>query len=102
MSIEDVFVLSNLLSKYYHYEKDGHQEAFYQYFKTRHPHTTKIANESYQQSKIGQWTNPYLIKLRETLMRIVPASVLQKKLRNVNLFDAQPWIENFKHQTINK
>lgn len=102
MSIEDVFVLSTLLSKYYHYDKDGHQEAFYQYFKTRHPHTTKIANESYQQSKIGQWTNPHLIKIRETMMRLIPASVLQKKLRNVNLFNVQPWIDAFKTQIDHK
>jgi 2-polyprenyl-6-methoxyphenol hydroxylase-like FAD-dependent oxidoreductase len=99
MSIEDVFVLSILLSRYYPYEKDGHQEAFYYYFKTRNPHTTKIANESYQQSKMGQWTNPYLVKLRENLMRLVPASVLQNKLRKVNLFNVQPWLDEFKQKT---
>lgn len=96
MAIEDSFVLATLLARCGLGSAEGHQEAFYQYFRLRHPHTTRVSNESYQQSKLGQWTHPWLVALRETLLRRVPASVLQGKLRKVNLWPIEPWLSEWR------
>ena len=94
MAIEDAFFLGICLKKFYF--QDGFQEAFYTYFFKRWPYTKKIAQESYQQSRMGQWTNPLMVRLREIMLRNVPAKVLEKKLRNVNLCDVTSWLEDFR------
>jgi 2-polyprenyl-6-methoxyphenol hydroxylase-like FAD-dependent oxidoreductase len=99
MAIEDGFVLSILLARYSQHAKDGHQEAFYKYVQFRYPQASKVANESYHQSKIGQWRHPLLVKLREYLIRLTPASVLQSKLRRVNMWDCSQWMTEFKALT---
>jgi 2-polyprenyl-6-methoxyphenol hydroxylase-like FAD-dependent oxidoreductase len=97
MAIEDAFLLGILLAQGRKmHAKDGHQEAFYRYFNARYPYTSRIAKESYQQSKLGQWSHPFLVMLREFLLRKVPASLLQKKLKNVNLWKVEPWLEEFR------
>ena len=96
MAIEDAFLLSILLAKGQKlHQKDGHQEAFYQYFYERFPHTTKVAKESYQQSQIGQWKHPFALQVRELILRKVPAFVLEKKLQKVNLWNVNPWLKEF-------
>ena len=95
MALEDAFLLAVLLSEYYEYP-DGHQEAFYQFCKARMAHCATIATESYQQSKIGQWTHPLLIMLREMSIRYIPRSFLQKKLRRINMWRVDPWMTKFR------
>jgi len=99
MAIEDAFVLSILLYKYWQYP-DGHLETFYQYCEARMNHSVEVAAESYQQSKMGQWTNPLLVRLRQLLLRKIPASFLQKKLKNVNIWQVSTWMADF-HKAIN-
>lgn len=94
MAIEDSLVLATLLTRL------DHQEAFYQYVRLRLPHATRVANESYRQSKIGQWQRPVMVRLRNTLLRLVPSSVLQRKLTSVNIWPKmEEFLEEFKRRT---
>jgi 2-polyprenyl-6-methoxyphenol hydroxylase-like FAD-dependent oxidoreductase len=115
LAMEDAFVLAVLLSRATQVrlsayaclvqfgksprtqanEKDARLEAFYQYCRRRQPHVARVAAESYQQSKIGQWRHPLLVKLREAILRLVPASVLQKKLKKVNVWPIATWVAEF-------
>ena len=100
MAIEDSFILSILLAESYLTHKDGHIESFYNYYKMRFTHTTKIANESYQQSKIGQWSNFILVKLRELILTKTPSFILQNKLKQINIFPINNWI--YKYASLSK
>eukprot|EP01117_Protostelium_nocturnum_P001898 TRINITY_DN1245_c0_g1_i3.p1 TRINITY_DN1245_c0_g1~~TRINITY_DN1245_c0_g1_i3.p1 ORF type:complete len:504 (-),score=164.76 TRINITY_DN1245_c0_g1_i3:45-1556(-) len=98
MAIEDSFVLSILIREHYFvHAKDGHQEAFYEYVSNRYPHTRKVADESYQQSKVGQWTHPFLVSLRELILRKMPNSFFLNKLKKTNLWSSEEWIQRFRN-----
>jgi len=64
-------------------------------------HSFEIASESYQQSKIGQWTNSWLVAIRETMLRRIPASILQKKLKKVSLWQVNTWMSDFQKMISN-
>lgn len=93
MAAEDAFVLCVLLGKYWRYP-DGHTEAFYEYEMARKPYAQAVAGEARKQLFLGQLTSSWGVWLRETLLRIVPASVLQKTLRK-NIFSVTEYIEEF-------
>ncbi|CAM9385567.1 unnamed protein product [Choristocarpus tenellus] len=95
MAIEDAFVLAVLLKKYWN-EPDGQVEAFYCYERARRAHTTRIHGDSRKQMKLGQLTSRAGVWVREQLLRLIPASVLQKKLRKANVFDIEPWLALFR------
>jgi hypothetical protein len=42
--------------------------------------------------KIGQLTNPVLCWLRDNVMWLLPATLLEKSLKKENVFDPSPWI----------
>ncbi|CAM9168255.1 unnamed protein product [Scytosiphon promiscuus] len=95
MAIEDALVLATLLGE--HWERpDGHVEAFYLYERARLAHTTRVQGESLKQMKLGQLTSRAGIWLRELVIRSLPPSVLQKKLRAANVFDIDPWLDRFR------
>lgn len=97
MAVEDAFLLAVLLAKRFRsYPRDGHQDTFYEFYRHRSPHVSRVAKESYQQSKMGQWTHPLLVLVREWLLRNVPTCLLHKKLKAVNLWDVNPWLQDFR------
>eukprot|EP00911_Craspedida_sp_UC1_P001007 UC1_evm1s754 len=94
MAIEDAFVLGVLLARHWN-QGDGHIEACYAYERARKSHTARVRAESYKQMRIGQLVNPWAVWVRESLLRWLPVSVLEGKLRATNSFDVQPWLRQF-------
>lgn len=76
MAIEDACVLANLLAK-----NTEPQSAFQQFERQRIARTTKIVNNSWMIGKVAQWENPLLVSLRNTLIRMTPASATEKQMR---------------------
>lgn len=64
--------------------------------RARLTHTRKVQGESLKQMKLGQLTSRASIWLRELVIRSLPPSVLQKKLRAANVFDIDPWLDRFR------
>lgn len=76
MAIEDGVVLANTLANI-----NNPEEAFRVFESKRIARTTRIVNTSYQAGKLAQLKNPFLLKLRNTAMRLAPASVSEKQLQ---------------------
>lgn len=83
MAAEDAFVLAVLLAKYWRWP-DGHTEAFYEYEQERRPYAEIVAADARKQLFLGQLTSPWVVWIRETLLKVVPVSVLQKTLSKNN------------------
>lgn len=82
MAIEDAVVLAEELSIDRHLEHPDRIEAGLRAYEGRRlPRTTAIVNESYRLSKTYNWKNPAACKLRETVMRVRPASSWRKTFR---------------------
>lgn len=64
--------------------------------RARLAHTRNVQRESLKQMKLGQLTSRAGIWLREVVIRALPPSVLQKKLRASNVFDIGPWLDRFR------
>lgn len=64
--------------------------------RARLAHTKRVQGESLKQMKLGQLTSRAGIWLRELVIRSLPPSVLQKKLRAANVFDIDPWLNRFR------
>lgn len=64
--------------------------------KARLAHTIGVQRESLRQMKLGQLTSRVAIWVREWAIRMIPPSMLQKKLRAANVFDIEPWLERFR------
>lgn len=75
MAIEDAVVLANCISA-----NSNVPEAFRRYERLRIGRTTRIVNSSYALGKIGQWSNPLLVGLRNAAMRFTPQRVSDKQL----------------------
>lgn len=93
LATEDAFVLAILLRKFWKWP-DGHIEAFYTYENTRKPYARAVAAEARKQLFLGQLSSPLTVWLRESLLRLLPSSVLQKTLRRHN-FPVQEYIDEF-------
>jgi 2-polyprenyl-6-methoxyphenol hydroxylase-like FAD-dependent oxidoreductase len=76
MAIEDAATLANCIESY-----STPKEAFQRYEQKRIRRTTKIVNDSWSFGKIAQWRNPLLVKIRNSAIRITPASISEKQLR---------------------
>jgi 2-polyprenyl-6-methoxyphenol hydroxylase-like FAD-dependent oxidoreductase len=74
-AIEDAVILANCIEKYKTIE-----EAFRIFESKRIHRTTKIVNTSWNLGKIAQLENVWFYKIRNTLLRLVPASVNSKQL----------------------
>lgn len=95
LAVEDAFVLTSLLSKFWH-EPDGHVEAFYRFEMCRKPFAESVAAESRKQLFLGQLQARPLVWLREKLLAVIPGSVLEGKLR-ANNFDAREFRDMFRN-----
>lgn len=74
--IEDAVVLQELIRQY---PRDL-SEAFRQFEKVRLPRTTTIVNRSFTLGKIAQVSQPWLITLRNSLFRLMPANMNNRQL----------------------
>ncbi len=68
-ALEDVAVLTDELKK-----NIAPEQAFLHFQRRRIDRTHYITNTSWRIGKISQWSNPAMIAIRNTLMRIMPAS----------------------------
>jgi 2-polyprenyl-6-methoxyphenol hydroxylase-like FAD-dependent oxidoreductase/1,4-dihydroxy-2-naphthoate octaprenyltransferase len=94
MAVEDGFVLATQLARFWG-ERDGHLEAFYAYERARKPGATAVRAEARTQLALGQLRHPAAVRVREALLRHVPTSVLERKLRRQN-FAVGPHVEHFR------
>jgi 2-polyprenyl-6-methoxyphenol hydroxylase-like FAD-dependent oxidoreductase len=76
MAIEDAAILSNVLLH------SRPVDASFRIFERRRiGRTTTIVNNSWKLGRIAQWENRFLIKLRNTLLRLTPPSVAEKQVK---------------------
>lgn len=64
--------------------------------RARLAHTRSVQRESLKQMKLGQLTSRVGIWVREKIIRALPPSVLQKKLRAANVYDIDSWLDRFR------
>lgn len=75
MAIEDAAELANCLA-----HTAAVQAAFRRFEQRRLPRTTRIVRTSWQLGRVGQWENPWLTGLRNTMMRLLPAAVSRSQM----------------------
>ncbi|PXF49764.1 FAD-dependent urate hydroxylase [Gracilariopsis chorda] len=98
LAIEDAVALSTQLATYWH-EADGHVEAFYEYEMMRKSFVGAIVRDTRKQLKVGQLQAWPAVALRNLLLRIVPATVLQKTLKQ-SIFDVSAVQEQFRSRKV--
>lgn len=76
MAIEDATVVANCLSSHVDIP-----EAFQVFEQKRKKRTQRIVNQSYQLGKLAQLENGILQGVRNTLFRMIPASVNEKQIK---------------------
>ncbi|QIL77401.1 FAD-dependent monooxygenase [Hymenobacter sp. HDW8] len=69
-AVEDAAVLASCLA-----QANGIESAFQAFDAQRRPRTTRIVNQSWQLGKVAQMEQPWLVGLRNAVMRRVPATV---------------------------
>ncbi|MFL0361776.1 FAD-dependent monooxygenase [Pseudobacillus sp. 179-B 2D1 NHS] len=77
-AIEDAIILSKIL-KY----KKCREEAFLEFENLRMPKTKKVINLSWRIGKVAQLDNPFQIKIRNAIMRRLPAKIQENQLESV-------------------
>lgn len=75
-AIEDAIILTNALT-----QSPTPKEAFHTYNKSRIERTTKIINMSRQIGTVAQIENPILAKIRNTVFKYTPPTLLHKGLQ---------------------
>ncbi|GAB2474855.1 hypothetical protein GCM10011375_24020 [Hymenobacter qilianensis] len=74
-AVEDAAVLASCLA-----QAKGIESAFQAFDHQRRPRTTRIVNQSWQLGKVAQMEQPWLVSLRNAVMRRVPASVNNRQM----------------------
>lgn len=100
MAIEDAIVLATLLKEHWG-QPDGHVEAFYQYERARASHCAGVYTESHKQMRLGQLTSKPLIWIRNLVLSVLPARILERKLRHNNTFAMDEWLARFNAARVN-
>ncbi|MBS1542352.1 MAG: FAD-dependent monooxygenase [Bacteroidetes bacterium] len=77
MAIEDAATLAKTLLKY------EPLEAFSRFERHRLPRTTWIVDQSWKFGKLAQWENRMGIAVRNSLLRLIPPSVVTRQLRSL-------------------
>jgi len=75
-AVEDALALTNCLSQH----PADVAAAFRAFDARRRPRTTRIVEQSWQLGRLGQLENPLLTTLRDTAMRLTPASVAARQM----------------------
>lgn len=94
LATEDAFVLATELVRYWKWP-DGHLEAFYNYERSRRRYAEAVAAEARKQLFLGQLQSRPAVYLRELLLKLVPAGILQKTLKKNN-FPVQVYLDQFR------
>ncbi len=76
-AIEDAYVLSECLSKY------EVNTAFEKFQQLRLPKAHRVVKTSWSVGKMSHMTNPFLIRLRNGLLRLTPSSVSRKQSEHI-------------------
>ena len=76
MAIEDAAVVGNLVR-----QQGLSEETWARFSALRGPRTRAIVNRSYQLGRMAQWSDPFRSRLRDGLMRLVPARLTQRQMR---------------------
>jgi 2-polyprenyl-6-methoxyphenol hydroxylase-like FAD-dependent oxidoreductase len=74
-AVEDAAVLAGCLA-----QANGIESAFQAFNNQRRPRTTRIVNQSWQLGKVAQMQQPWLVSLRNAVMRRVPTSVNNRQM----------------------
>ncbi|MFN8433388.1 MAG: FAD-dependent monooxygenase [Anaerolineales bacterium] len=82
MAMESAYVLAHALVK-----EPDYRSALKRYENERHERTAWITNTSWSIGKGGQVENPYLIGLRNFIVKIMPAGVIQRNLHRAAGYD---------------
>jgi len=77
LAIEDATVLARCLSE----QPENPTNAFAAYESARMRRCYRIVKQSRRMGAVGGWSNPAAVKLREFLLRMTPASVLERMFR---------------------
>ena len=83
MAIEDGFVLARNIQKH-----GLNENALVAYQTERIPRTTTIVKQSRQFGRLASWENPIAVWLRETMVKLTPASASRKMIRENICYDA--------------
>lgn len=83
MAMESAYVLAHALVK-----EPDYRSALKRYEKERHERTAWITNTSWSIGKGGQVENPYLIGLRNFIVKITPAGAIQRNLHRAAGYNA--------------
>lgn len=84
MAIEDAIVLRRALEAH----PRDHAAAFASYERTRMPRTDRIVSQSRAMGRIGSWTSPGAVALRNAALRSTPAVLAERLLREQIGYDA--------------
>ncbi len=76
-AIEDAYVLSKCIQKY------NQHQAFNKFQTLRKPKAHQVVNASWRIGKLSHWKNPIAIQLRNTLIKLAPASINKKQLETL-------------------
>jgi 2-polyprenyl-6-methoxyphenol hydroxylase-like FAD-dependent oxidoreductase len=74
-AVEDAAALAGCLA-----QAPSLEAAFQAFDQQRRPRTTRIVNQSWQLGKVAQIEQPWLVGLRNAVMRRVPASVNNRQM----------------------
>ena len=77
-AIEDALMLAHVLQK-----NDTPEKAFSEFEKRRMERVHGIVNQSWKIGKVAQVENPFLAGIRNMIVQITPASVLEKSLAKI-------------------
>jgi 2-polyprenyl-6-methoxyphenol hydroxylase-like FAD-dependent oxidoreductase len=76
LAVEDAVILANTIAN-----TQSVESAFVAFEQKRIKRTTAVVNDSWKLGRIAQWDNPFLIKLRNLLLRLTPPSVAEKQIK---------------------
>ena len=77
-AIEDAYVLGKLLDN-----GSAIENTFKEYEIVRRKKVNKIVNTSWILGKVAHWSNPLLVWVRNTSLRITPSSVNKKQMNEI-------------------
>lgn len=77
-AIEDAWVLAHYIA-----EQENVERAFERFQRTRQAKVKQVVNTSWTVGQMAHWQNPLAIRLRNALMRMVPASVGAKQSERI-------------------
>ncbi|KAI9188440.1 hypothetical protein H9P43_002831 [Blastocladiella emersonii ATCC 22665] len=85
LAIEDAHLLVHLIAS--HPPTVAPATIFHQFAAARIKHVSRIQRESFRQSKVSQWDSKPSVLLRDAVLKLVPARLIESKLRKASTWD---------------